>query len=91
MIIAFGGLHHKVFNPCWDYYLVHMLYPYNCLYPALPILVTTVSSPLADTPVTRTAAKSQEKLNYRHLTEIYSHYHGLSLIRTLTRGPWCVH
>ena len=41
-----------------------LTYPYNCLYPALPILVTKVNSRLADTPVTRTAAKSQEKLNY---------------------------
>ena len=39
---------------------------------------------ITDTPIKRTAAKSQEKPNYRRLTEINSRYYGLSLMRTLT-------
>ena len=42
---------------------------------------------LTDTPIIRTAAKSPTKINYRCLTEINSRYYGLSLLRTLTRGP----
>ena len=35
-----------------------------------------------------TAAKSQEKINYRHLTEIHqSRFYGLSLMRTLNSSP----
>ena len=45
---------------------------------------------ITDTPIKRTAAKSQEKTNYRRLTEIKSRYYGLSLMRTLTRGPYGV-
>ena len=45
---------------------------------------------ITDTPIKRTAAKSQAKINYRRLTEINSPYYGLSLIRTLTRGPYSV-
>ena len=45
---------------------------------------------ITDTPIKRTAAKSQEKTNYRRLIEINSCYHGLSLMRTLTRGPYGV-
>ena len=45
---------------------------------------------ITDTPIKRTAAKSQEKTNYRRLIEINSRYHGLSLMRTLTRGPYGV-
>ena len=42
------------------------------------------NSPLTDTPIMWTAAKSQAKINYKHLTEINSYYYGLSLTRTLT-------
>ena len=42
---------------------------------------------IMETPIIRTAAKSPAKLNYRHLTEIKSRYYGLSLLRTLIRGP----
>ena len=31
-----------------------------------------------------------QAINYRHLTEIYSHYYGLSLTWRLTQGPWHV-
>ena len=47
----------------------------------------TVNSHLADTPIIRTLAKSQAKVNCRHLTEINSRYYGLLLIRTLTHVP----
>ena len=43
---------------------------------------------ITDTP--RTVAKSPAKTIYRHLTEINSHSYGLSLKRTLTRGPYSV-
>ena len=39
---------------------------------------------ITDTPIKRTAVKSQEKPNYRRLSEINSRYYGLSLMRTLT-------
>ena len=42
---------------------------------------------ITDTPIIRTAAKSPANMNCRHLTEINSRYYGLSLLRTLTRGP----
>ena len=32
-------------------------------------------------------AKSLARTNYRRLTEIKSHYYGLSLMRTRTQGP----
>ena len=51
---------------------------------------STVNSRLADTPIKRTAAKSQAKTNYRRLTEINSRYYGLSLIRTLIRSSYSV-
>ena len=38
-------------------------------------------------PEIRLTAKSQAKINYRRLTEMNSRYYGLSLMRTLTRGP----
>ena len=43
-----------------------------------------------DTSIIRTVAKSQAKIYYRYLTEINSRYYGLSLVRTLTRGPYIV-
>ena len=48
-------------------------------------------SGITDTPIKRTVAKSPAKANYRRLTEINSRYYGLSLIRTLTQGPYSVH
>ena len=45
---------------------------------------------ITDTPLIRTAAKSQAKIIYRCLTEINSSYYGLSLMRTLTQGPHSV-
>ena len=45
---------------------------------------------ITDTPTIRTAAKSQEKINNRHLAEINSRYNGLLIMRTLTRGPYSV-
>ena len=43
---------------------------------------------IMDTPIKRTASKSQAKINnYWHLTKINSYYYGLSPIRTLTRVP----
>ena len=58
-------------------------------------LHVTVNSCLADatiteTPIIQTAAKSCVKISYRHLTKINSHYYGLSLMRTLTKGPYSV-
>ena len=41
---------------------------------------------ITDTPIRRTATKSQAKMNYKCLTEINSGYYGLSLMRTLTRA-----
>ena len=52
--------------------------------------ISTVSSRLEDTPIIRTAAKFQAKINYRCLTEIISRYYGLSLMRTLTQSPYHV-
>ena len=43
--------------------------------------------PITHSPIIRTAAKSPAKINYRRLTKINSRYFGLSLLRTLTRGP----
>ena len=45
---------------------------------------------LTDTLIKRTATKSQEKPNYRRLTEIISRCYRLSLMRTLTWGPYSV-
>ena len=45
---------------------------------------------ITDTAIIRTAAKSRAKINYICLTEIISRYYGLSLVRTLTRGPYGV-
>ena len=45
---------------------------------------------LADTAIIPTAAKSQAKINFKRLTEINSRYYGLSVMRTLTRGPYSV-
>ena len=43
---------------------------------------------ITDTPIIWTAAKSQEKVYYRHLlTDINFRYYGLTLMTTLTRGP----
>ena len=42
---------------------------------------------ITDTPIKRTAAKSPVKTNYIRLIEINFRYYGLSLKRTLTRGP----
>ena len=42
---------------------------------------------ITDTPIIRTAAEFPAKMNYRRLTEIFSRYYGLSLLRTLTRSP----
>ena len=48
---------------------------------------------ITDTPVMRTTAKSQAKIIiiYKRLTEKNSRCYGLSLMRTLTRGPYSVH
>ena len=48
---------------------------------------------ITDTPVMRTTAKSQAKIIiiYKRLTEKNSRWYGLSLMRTLTRGPYSVH
>ena len=45
---------------------------------------------ITDTPIKRTAANSPAKAIYRRLTEINSRFCGLSLMRTLTRGPYNV-
>ena len=45
---------------------------------------------MTDTSIKRTVTKSPAKTNYRHLTEINTRYYGLSLIRTLPRGPYSV-
>ena len=45
---------------------------------------------ITNTPIKRTAAKSPTKTYYRRLTETNSRYYGLSLMRTLTRGPYSV-
>ena len=45
---------------------------------------------IMNTPIKQTAAKSPAKTNYRRMTEINSRYYGLSLMRTLTRGPYSV-
>ena len=54
-------------------------------------ITTTVTSCLADTSITRTAAKSPARIGYRRLTEINSCYYGFSLRRALTCGPKGVH
>ena len=46
---------------------------------------------IMDTQIIRTAAKSQAKIIYRRLKEINSRYYRLSLMRTLTWGPYSVH
>ena len=46
---------------------------------------------MSDTPIMLTAATSQAKINYRCLTEVNSRYFGVSLMRTLTQGPYSVH
>ena len=51
---------------------------------------TTVNSRFTDTPIIRTAAKSQAKINWRCLTEINSRYYGLSPMRTLTEDLYSV-
>ena len=38
--------------------------------------------------IIQTAANYPAKTDYRHLTEINSHYYRLSLMRTLTQGPY---
>ena len=43
-----------------------------------------------DTLIIQTAAKSQPKIVYRRSTEIKPRYYGLSLMRTLTQGPYSV-
>ena len=55
----------------------------------------TVISRLADTPLTdtlivRTAAKSQAKIHCRCLSEINSRYYRLSIKRKVTQGPYSV-
>ena len=45
---------------------------------------------ITDTPIIRTEAKSQTKIDNRCFTEINSRYYGLLLMRTLTRGPYSV-
>ena len=55
----------------------HFISFYSQLSPCAHLAIT-------DTPIKRTAVKSQEKPNYRRLTEINSRYYGLSLMRTLT-------
>ena len=45
---------------------------------------------ITDTPIIRTLAKYRAKINNSSLTEINSRYYGLSLVRTLTRGPYSV-
>ena len=57
-----------------------LLYVYSQLLPCGHLAIT-------DTPIIRTVAKSLAKTNYRRLTETNSRYYGLSLVRTLTRGP----
>ena len=42
---------------------------------------------MTDTPIIQIAAKFKAKIIYRRLTEINSRYYGLSVMRTLTRGP----
>ena len=68
---------------CWKPGIFLRLHTVNSLSPCVHLAIT-------DTPITRTAVKSQEKTNYRRLTEINSRYYGLSLMRTLTRGPYGV-
>ena len=46
---------------------------------------------ITDTPVIRTAAKSQAKINFRRLGKINSRYYRLLLLVTLTWGPYSVH
>ena len=50
------------------------------------LLKHTDTPAITDTPIIRTAAKSQAKINYRCLTEINSRYSGFSLMMTLTQG-----
>ena len=70
-----GCGHHKGTHiPKQDYHECQLL---PCRHPTI-----------TDTPITWTAVKSQELLNYRYLTEINSHCYGLSLMRTQTQGPY---
>ena len=60
-------------------------------YPFVFSQLSTCGHPaITDTPIIRTAAKSQAKTTYRRLTEINSRYYGLSLMRTLTQGPYSI-
>ena len=63
----------------------------NCFFFFCPVAAGQLSPcghlAITDTPILRTAAKSSAKINNRRLTEINSRYYGLSLLRTLTRGP----
>ena len=60
-------------------------------YPFVFSQLSTCGHPaITDTPIIRTAANSQAKTTYRRLTEINSRYYGLSLMRTLTQGPYSI-
>ena len=67
------------FSQCCQQRIQQPPQQYSQISPCRPIAIT-------DTPIIRTAAESQKKINYRHLTEINFRYYGLSLMRTLTRG-----
>ena len=57
-------------------------------------MVITVNSCLADTPLIRTSAEFQAEKwiaeVWRIMTDINSCYYGLSLMGTLTQGPYSV-
>ena len=61
-----------------------------CTHLTHPLLDIQFYNVMTDTSIKRTAAKSPAKTNYRRLTEINTCYYGLSLIRTLPRGPYSV-
>ena len=53
-------------------------------------MLSSVNFRLTDSPIIQNVAKSPTKKNYRRLTDINSRYHGLSLMRKLTQGPYRV-
>ena len=64
---------------------------HNKYYITIRKILSTLSLLPCGHPDNTDAARSQVKINCRCLTEINSCNYGHSLMRTLTRGPYCVH
>ena len=64
---------------------------HNKYYITIRTILPTLSLLPCGHPDNTDAARSQVKINCRCLTEINSSNYGHSLMRTSTRGPYCVH